>query len=157
MASSEEEVREQIESEISEDMIAHLAERLGATATASAVFGAPVEQDGVKIIPVARARWGIGGGNSKNRKKDEKGSGIGGGVQTTPVGYIEFTSSGVEYRRINDPLRYLPALIVLPIAIALSAAMVMSTAAVIGTIFARRAVALTRSFRLPLPHLTFRS
>ena len=157
MTSAEEDVREQVQSEISDDLIMSLAEKLGATASAAAVFGSPVEQDGAKVIPVARARWGIGGGFGKNKKKDDQGSGIGGGVQTSPVGYIEFTPSGAEYRRINDPLRYLPVLIVLPFAMALSAALAMAAAAAIAATAARRTMAAVSELRVPLPRLTFRS
>ena len=39
----------------------HLAETIGAAARASAVFGEPVEGQGVTVIPVARAKWGFGG------------------------------------------------------------------------------------------------
>ena len=40
-----------------------LAETIGAAARASAVFGEPVEGQGVTVIPVARAKWGFGGGS----------------------------------------------------------------------------------------------
>src|SRR5215217_8241057 len=39
-----------------------LAEKLGATARAAHIFGERVEGDRVTVIPVARARWGLGGG-----------------------------------------------------------------------------------------------
>jgi hypothetical protein len=72
------------------------------------------------------------------------------------VGYIEFTPSGVEYQRINDPLRYLPVLIVLPFAAALSAALAMAAAAAIAGTAARRTMAAVSELRVPLPRLTFR-
>ena len=43
-------------------LMADLADRLGKGARAAAVFGEPVERDGVTVIPVAKARWGLGGG-----------------------------------------------------------------------------------------------
>lgn len=49
--------------------VGSMAEKLGATARAATIFGDPVERDGVTDIPVARARWGFGGG--VGRKKDE--------------------------------------------------------------------------------------
>lgn len=157
MDSTEEAVREQVQAEVSDDKIARLAERLGATAAASAVFGTPVEQEGVTVIPVARARWGIGGGSGKGKGGEDKGSGVGGGANTTPVGFIELKAEGVEYRRINDPLRYIVALLVMPFVMALSAMMVMLTAAVIAALIMRRMLAVAGNFRLPLPHLTFHS
>ena len=56
-----------------------LAQRLGGTANAATIFGAPVERGDVTVIPVARAAYGFGGG-SGTRSGDE-GSGGGGGVR----------------------------------------------------------------------------
>ena len=50
-----------------------MAEKLGAVAKAATVFGEPVERDGVTVIPVAKARWGFGGG--AGRREDEDGAG----------------------------------------------------------------------------------
>lgn len=160
MASTEEDIRAQIEAEIMDDRLAGLAERLGATAGASAVFGAPVEQDGVTVVPVARARWGVGGGSGRGKGKkggDERGAGLGGGVDASPVGFIELGPAGVEYRRINDPLRYMAVLLFMPFIIAVSFVMVMVAAATIGGLMMRRGLAMAANFRMPLPHLTFRS
>jgi uncharacterized spore protein YtfJ len=54
-------------------LLATLADRIGAQFSASTVYGTPIERDGVTVVPVAAARFGVGGG--------------GGGV--TPAGYIE--------------------------------------------------------------------
>jgi uncharacterized spore protein YtfJ len=70
-----------------EGFVASLAEKLGATARAATVFGDPVERDGVTVIPVARARWGYGGGAGKRR--DEDGAG-GGEAQFRPIRSISF-------------------------------------------------------------------
>ncbi|HSS75824.1 MAG TPA: hypothetical protein VLV54_03680 [Thermoanaerobaculia bacterium] len=40
-----------------------LAEKLGVTARAATVFGEAVERDGMTVIPVAKARRGLGGGS----------------------------------------------------------------------------------------------
>ena len=42
--------------------VERIAERIGAQATVKAVFGDPIERDGITIIPVAKVRWGFGGG-----------------------------------------------------------------------------------------------
>jgi hypothetical protein len=80
-----------------------LAARVGATARASAVFGEPVEGQGVTVIPVARARWGFGGGSGG--RDGEEGSGGGGGTSVSPVGYIELRDGEAQYRGIHDRAR----------------------------------------------------
>ena len=79
--------------------IGTIAERLGAVAKASTVFGEPVERDGITVIPVAKARWGFGGG--AGRREDEDGAGGGGGVQVTPVGFIEIRNNEANFRPIR--------------------------------------------------------
>jgi uncharacterized spore protein YtfJ len=46
-----------------ERLVERLAEKIGSSARAAAVFGETVERDGVTVIPVAKARWGFGGGD----------------------------------------------------------------------------------------------
>ena len=65
--------------------IGTMAEKLGAVARAATVFGEPVERDGITVIPVAKARWGFGGG----------------GVQVTPVGFIEIKDHAANFRPIR--------------------------------------------------------
>ena len=65
MADTLEEVKEQAAADPFGDGFSRLAERLGASASASSVFGEPVERDGVTVIPVARVRWGVGGGSGR--------------------------------------------------------------------------------------------
>jgi len=123
-----------------ENGLTRLAERLGTNASASAVFGTPVERDGVTVIPVARIRWGFGGGGGSGGRgrdaKAEDGWGGGGGVQAAPLGFIEVTAGGAQYRRIRDPLRLALVALLLPLSFAAAAAMTIVTLA-----------ALARSFR----------
>jgi uncharacterized spore protein YtfJ len=86
-----------------------LAERVGATARASAVFGDAVEREGVTVIPVARAKWGFGGGSGG--REGEEGSGGGGGTSVSPIGYIELRAGGARFRRINSSLKIVVALV----------------------------------------------
>jgi uncharacterized spore protein YtfJ len=79
--------------------IGGMGEKLGAAARAATIFGDPVEREGVTVIPVARARWGFGGG--MGRRKNEDGAGGGGGAQVTPVGFIELKNGGAEFRPIR--------------------------------------------------------
>src|ERR1044072_679479 len=83
--------------------IGTIAEKLGAVARGTTVFGEPVERDGITVIPVAKARWGFGGG--KGHRKDEDGAGGGGGVQVTPVGFIEIRDQAATFRPIRTVSR----------------------------------------------------
>ena len=81
-----------------------LAEKLGATARAAHIFGEPVEGDRVTVIPVARARWGLGGGGGKQGLTSRReGMGGGGGVIVEPAGFIEMKDGEARYRPIVDP------------------------------------------------------
>jgi uncharacterized spore protein YtfJ len=88
--------------------IGTMAEKLGAVARAATVFGEPVERDGITVIPVAKARWGFGGGAGQRQAeraggggKQEDGAGGGGGVQVTPVGFIEVKNNEAKFRPIR--------------------------------------------------------
>lgn len=84
-------------------LLERLAERIGGRAKAEAVFGTPVQQGDVTVIPVARVRWGLGAGGGEDRRADSaaSGSGGGGGVAADPIGYIEISSSGAVFRPIG--------------------------------------------------------
>ena len=79
--------------------VERLAKTLGATARASTVFGEPVVKDGITVIPVSSARWVFGGGGGQ--RGEERGRGGGGGVILRPVGFIEISAAGAEFRRIR--------------------------------------------------------
>jgi len=95
-------------------LVERLADRLGSTAHSTAVFGDPIERGGVTVIPVAKARWGFGGGGGRplahpGERPGERpagpegeGSGGGGGVAVVPVGFIEVRDDGARFRRIVD-------------------------------------------------------
>lgn len=85
-------------------IVDRLAARLGARGQAEAVFGAPVERNGVTVIPVARVRTGFGGGGGTGPAG--KGEGGGGGVAASALGYIEMTEGHAEFRPIFDPAAY---------------------------------------------------
>lgn len=89
--------------------IEQLAQRLGISASATTVYGQPVERGGVTVIPVAKARYGFGGGSGAN-KKGEEGSGGGGGVSVTPIGYIEMKDGATQFRKIRDPQSLIAAM-----------------------------------------------
>jgi uncharacterized spore protein YtfJ len=108
------EAKREAEAGVADDRLGKLVEALGGTASAQAVFGTPIEKDGVTIVPVASVRYGAGGGGGHRGpgpKKRESGDpnqvgyGHGGGVQAAPVGYIELRGGEARYRRIADPAR----------------------------------------------------
>ena len=96
-----------LEKTVSADrFIGTMAEKLGAVARAATVFGEPVEREGITVIPVAKARWGFGGGAGQRKDegaggKQEDGAGGGGGVQVTPVGFIEIKNHEANFRPIR--------------------------------------------------------
>lgn len=81
-----------------------LADRVGSRAGSTAVFGSPVERDGVTVIPVAKVSWGFGGGGGGGADAKGQGTGGGGGAIASPAGYIEIAGGAAEYRRIGSPL-----------------------------------------------------
>ncbi|HVR96374.1 MAG TPA: spore germination protein GerW family protein [Thermoanaerobaculia bacterium] len=85
-------------------LFSRLADRLGVAAKATTVFGEAVERDGVTVIPVAKARWGLGAGGGHQRPGTREGIGGGGGVIVAPVGYIEIKDGTSRFRQIWDPL-----------------------------------------------------
>jgi uncharacterized spore protein YtfJ len=90
--------------------IERLAEKLGAHASASAVFGQPVERDGVTVIPVAKVRYGFGGGAGSGHEgeKEGEGGGGGGGLMASPLGYIEIQGGQATFKPIRDAANLAP-------------------------------------------------
>jgi uncharacterized spore protein YtfJ len=104
--------------------VERMAERVGGKASVRAVFGDPIERDGLTIIPVARVRWGFGGGSgtgpvavgpgldgegptaaeASDLSQIGSGSGGGGGVTADPVGYLEIGPDGATFKPIVSPM-----------------------------------------------------
>jgi uncharacterized spore protein YtfJ len=128
MANPMDEAKREAEAGAADDRLSKLVESLGGTASAEAVFGTPVEKDGVTIVPVARVRYGVGGGGGRGpgRKKGDAGDaeqvgyGHGGGVQAVPVGYIELSGGRASYKRIADPARPMAIALLFPLVGAIS-------------------------------------
>jgi uncharacterized spore protein YtfJ len=86
------------------ELLERLAERLGARARVQAVFGEPIRQGERTVVPVARVRWGFGGGSGQSEASEAgnaSGSGGGGGVTADPIGYLEITNDEAEFRPIS--------------------------------------------------------
>jgi uncharacterized spore protein YtfJ len=109
--------------------VERLAQRLGISANADSIYGEPVEREGVTVIPVAKAMYGFGGGSGK--KAGEEGTGGGGGVSVTPIGYIEIKDGTTRFRSIRDSQMVMKI-------IAVSGLMALLTARTIGKMLRRK-------------------
>jgi uncharacterized spore protein YtfJ len=84
-----------------------IGEVLGRAARVDTVFGAPVSQDRLTVVPVARARWGFGGGRRfKPGDQSERREGIGGGMRVDPVGIVVIRGDDAEFRPIRVEPRW---------------------------------------------------
>ena len=77
--------------------LAELAEAIGKKANASAVFGSPIVDGDRTVIPVASARFGLGGGDGLIAK------GVGGGMTAKPLGFIVIDRNGVRFQKTPQP------------------------------------------------------
>lgn len=99
MTTAEDQAQQAAEGDIASRLLERLVTQVGGHARIQAVFGEPVDREGVTVIPVARVRWGVGGGGGAG--SEGSGSGGGGGVAADPIGYIEITSAGAVFRPIH--------------------------------------------------------
>lgn len=86
-------------------LLERLAELVGAKAGVHAVFGSPIVGESLTVIPVARVRWGFGGGGGSAdgpASGPASGSGGGGGVAGDPIGYVEIGPGGAAFRPIRE-------------------------------------------------------
>ncbi|GAA3782041.1 spore germination protein GerW family protein [Streptomyces chiangmaiensis] len=86
-------------------LLERLADKLGARASVSTVYGEPITQDGITVIPVARVGFGFGGGAGREvgTVKTAEGGGGGGGAEARPLGFIEIKDGTAVYKPIRDP------------------------------------------------------
>ena len=102
--------------------VERMAEHVGSKASVRAVFGDPIERDGITVVPVARVRWGFGGGAGRgpiamgagasdgagettfDEGSSGAGTGGGGGVTADPIGYIEIGPDGTTFKPIASPM-----------------------------------------------------
>src|SRR5262245_15015778 len=88
-----------------DELLERIGQTVGQRAQVSAVFGEPVQREGLTVIPVAKARFGFGGGGGSGSRAGEEGSGGGGGggAYVTPVGFVEVRDGAAAFRRITTP------------------------------------------------------
>ncbi|MDR3083008.1 MAG: sporulation protein [Streptomyces sp.] len=86
-------------------LLERLADKLGGRASVSTVYGEPIIQDGITVIPVARVGFGFGGGAGREvgATKTAEGGGGGGGAEARPLGFIEIKDGTAVYKPIRDP------------------------------------------------------
>ncbi|MFE7121766.1 spore germination protein GerW family protein [Streptomyces sp. NPDC057654] len=86
-------------------LLERLADKLGARASVTAVYGEPVTRDGVTVIPIAEVGFGFGGGAGRDvgAAKTGEGGGGGGGAGARPRGFIEIKDGTATYKPIRDP------------------------------------------------------
>jgi uncharacterized spore protein YtfJ len=100
------EARKEAEGGAADSFMERLAERVGARASVTAVFGEPIERGDLTVVPVARVRWGFGGGTGSGGDatgSSGEGSGGGGGVAADPIGFLEIGPDGATFRPIVQP------------------------------------------------------
>jgi uncharacterized spore protein YtfJ len=74
-------------------------------ASASKVFGSPISQDGITVLPVAKVNGGGGGGGGSGQQEagpESSGSGGGFGVSAKPLGVFVIKQGRVGWRPAID-------------------------------------------------------
>ncbi len=70
--------------------------------TAGRVFGAPINQDGLTVVPVAKIGGGGGAGGGAEPAGDASGSGGGFGLTAKPLGVFVISNGRVRWRPAID-------------------------------------------------------
>lgn len=82
------------------EVIGDVAEKIQKNADVKAVFGEPVEKNGVTVIPVSRVKF-CGCGKCGTGESSEAGAdGLGMHFKNEPAGYIEIKEGSVQYVEI---------------------------------------------------------
>ncbi|MCB9727146.1 MAG: hypothetical protein H6744_03355 [Deltaproteobacteria bacterium] len=91
-----------------------IIDQVAQVASSEVIAGAPIELDGVTLVPLSRVSLGMGGGGGEGsgeipaskgraaRSSRGGGAGGGGGAKVRPVGVIAFTDAGIEVLPIPD-------------------------------------------------------
>ena len=72
------------------------------TISQQTVFGEPITQDGVTLVPVAKVSGGAGGGGRPNETDKDAGAGAGFGLRSAPVGVFVLKDGEVSWRPSFD-------------------------------------------------------
>jgi uncharacterized spore protein YtfJ len=101
-------------------LFSSISERIQTTASVKTVYGDPVEVGEKTIIPVARVRYGFGAGggtqggdaSAENGEAPGQATGGGGGVEVSPVGFIEINQGETRFVSFEDKRRAIAAAVV---------------------------------------------
>jgi uncharacterized spore protein YtfJ len=112
-------IADQMRGSFTAEHVGQTVSRLLETAKAEAVFGRPIEREGVTIIPVSEVNvgLGVGGGKGFNPAKEQEkqssgeGAGGGGGAKGRPVAVIVLGRDGVSVRPVLDLTKVLLAVL----------------------------------------------
>lgn len=81
--------------------IERIARNVALSLNSKNVFGEPIEHNGIKVIPVAKVRYGFGGGSGP-AAEEQAGKGAGGGAIASPIGYIELRDNQTRFKPIPN-------------------------------------------------------
>lgn len=86
------------------DLIQVTTDRIRALADADTIIGEPIVVDGVTLLPVSKASFGLGAGGSdipsKQTGSDYFGGGCGAGISITPVAFLAIKNGEVKLMQI---------------------------------------------------------
>ncbi|MCC6856787.1 MAG: hypothetical protein IT189_12105 [Microbacteriaceae bacterium] len=105
------------------DAMKEIVSRISDRPAAKVVFGEPIAEGGVTVIPVARVSYGVGGGGggrqdsasdngNGNGEQRGGGGGVGGGLMASPAGYIEMRGGTTSWHPITSPWQMTPLVLV---------------------------------------------
>lgn len=90
----------------------HLLDRLAEATKIEAVFGQPIERDGVTLITCSEQSIGLGGGfspakptDSNKERGENEGMGGGAGARGRPIAVVVMTRDGVKVKPIVNVTR----------------------------------------------------
>jgi uncharacterized spore protein YtfJ len=89
--------------------VTDIIERARDVLTVQRVFGEPIHQNGVTVVPVAAVRGGGGGGGGPDQRSGAEGGGGGFGVIARPVGVYVIRDDQVEWKPAVDLSRLIGA------------------------------------------------
>jgi uncharacterized spore protein YtfJ len=83
-----------------QEMFHSIVDQVGA----KTVYGEPISAAGRTIVPVAKVRYGFGGGSGRKAADNQEGFGGGGGFVGKPVCVIEITEGATRFIPISSTL-----------------------------------------------------
>lgn len=112
-------IADQMRGSFTAEHVGQTVSRLLETARAEAVFGRPIEREGMTIIPVSEVNVGLGVGGGKGfnpakeleKQSSGEGAGGGGGAKGRPVAVIILGRDGVSVRPVLDLTKVLLAVL----------------------------------------------